>query len=98
MCAGLAQGLRTPVSPESHSHFCGLGKIPFLYVPLQSPSFPLVRLLILYTTRLRFHSPLVGTTPVLLAVISVVSNTRGDYYIDVFGFKREINPRIAIVF
>ena len=95
---GWCEAYRTPVAPESRSPFCGLGKIPFLRVPLQSPRFPLVRLLSLCTARLHFHSLMVGTTSVLLAVISLVSNTRGRHYLDVFGSKREINARIAIVF
>ena len=48
--SGLVQDL-----PEAH--VCGLGKAPFLHVPLQSSGFPLVRLLILYTTRLQFSFP-----------------------------------------
>ena len=49
-CLQWAAPYRRPVSPESQA----LGNISFLHAPVSSPSFPLVRLLILYTAHPHF--------------------------------------------
>ena len=90
MCLQWGATYGRPVSPESHA----LGNISFLHAPVPSPSFPLVRLLIVYTAHLHFL-PELGAVSVLLAVSSPASNACGRCYIDIFGIKREIKARTA---